>query len=157
MGFPTRISRSIFPQWAMRSLAGAAQILKPEECLTSDQINALVWQIIGSGLTAPLAWFSFSSAGARIASAESWNGNGSAPLRPVSAKTATGIYTLAFAATYLNEKGVAVPLELKGAKAFPQSTTAGMVATPSISGQVVTIKTTVGGVATDSACLVEVV
>ena len=155
MGFPTRISRSIFPQWLMRSL----QILKPEECLTDAQINHLAWQIIGAGLTAPLAWFTFDSIGVRLASAESWNGNASALLRPVSAKTATGIYTLTFAATYPNEKGVAVPLEIKGAKAFPQSTTANTVATPSVSGQVVTVKTTTAntGAAIDAACLVEIV
>ena len=141
MGFPTRISRAVFPIWEFLS---SRQLLKPEKVVSAEQFNLLAWQIIGNNIAGPFAWITWDSAGVRLASGESWNLNAETSKRGVSATTGTGIYTITYAATYPNDKGVETVFEHKACLPAPQSTTANLVAVGSLAGNVATIKISAG-------------
>lgn len=133
-------------------------ILDPKKHVSKDQLNLWKWEIAGNSITANKAWVVVSSAGAWVASGAKWNPKGDAALRPKCAKTATGVYTVTWAASYADQNGVSRQVTLYAAKAFPQTTTANIVAVASVSGVVATVKITTAntGVAIDCQFLLEV-
>lgn len=146
-GFPTRISRSAFGKRRRNRFA----IMNPDECVTAETFNLLLWQLAGMNATAPIAWVLVGADGTRFASAEAWNPDGDDTLRPTTSRSSAGVYLVIYAATYPDMDDVARPLVLIAGKASPQGSTAGMIGVCGFASNTITVKTTThAGVATDS-------
>lgn len=107
-GFPNRPGRRTFGP----ILKNASPVKNPELQPDADKFNLGFFQIAGSGLMVPRAWALVDGTGgggsARlVAHAESWNPDGDQPA-PVFAYTSTGLYTLTYQASYLDDNGASV-------------------------------------------------
>lgn len=137
LGFPIRAKRSTFGV----TREDRAATLNPKHSFGARYANLVFWQAAGVNVSAPIAWVLVSSAGARAASGEAWNPEGTDPLRPTCAKSSTGVYTVTFAATYPDMDGDAQAFVPTSCSVSINSTTAGMIAVWSISGSIITVKT----------------
>lgn len=157
-GFPLRPSRNTFGP----KMVNAGDVIRTDTDVDETMINLIMWQAAGGSVAGGLAWEVVSSAGARTGGGEAWNPNADPTLRPACAKTGTGVYTLTFETLYPDEDGQSKALQIVGALATPQTTTANITAVCSValvSGQwVVTVKTATGAsaAAVDCAFLVQV-
>lgn len=147
LGFPVRSRRSSFG--VTREDRAAA--MNPKHAFGARYANLVFWQLAGANVTTPRAWALVTSAGVRSASGESWNSEGDDALRPTCAKSSTGVYTATFAATYVDMDGDAQAFTPTSCSVSVNSTTAGMIAVWSISGSVITVKTSdAAGTLTDA-------
>lgn len=147
IGFPIRARRSSFGV----TREDRAATLNPKHAFGARYANLVFWQTAGCNVTNPLAWVLVTSAGTRSASGEAWNSEGDDTLRPTCAKSSTGVYTVTFAATYADMDGDQQAFTPTSASVSVNSTTAGMIAVWSISGSVVTVKTSdAAGTLTDA-------
>jgi len=121
-GFPTRPLRPAFgPEPKNRF-----PVRDPERELDGETVGKLMMhQITGSGLTVPRAWFVLNGLAVTpvlLSRAEAWNPKGVTDVdfpAPVVARTAQGIFTVTYAATFKDETGVAMTLDLIAAVAHP--------------------------------------
>lgn len=146
-GFPTRISRSAFG----RRRRNRNAIINPDECVTAETFNLILWQLAGMNATAPIAWVLVEADGTRLGSGEAWNPDSDDRLRPTSSRSSAGVYVVTYAATYADMDDVARPMVLLAGRVGPQGSTAGMIGVCGFAGNTITVKTTThAGVATDS-------
>jgi hypothetical protein len=105
------------------------------------------------------AWVVVASDGSWIADGAVWNPTGDVSLKPTTAQTATGIYTVEWATQYVDEEGTNRAITLYGGVACPQSTTANLVAVANIVNTTCTVKITTAntGAAADAKFLLFVI
>jgi hypothetical protein len=143
-GFPLRPSRNAFGP----KMVDAGEQIRPDTDVGARQFNLSWWQLAGVGITAPLAWVFVSGAGVLSASGEAWNPNADPTLRPVVARTGTGVYTVTYETTYDDEDGTPQPLTLVSGQLSVKSVVANVVGVWSsglVSGTwVYTVQTTAG-------------
>jgi hypothetical protein len=139
-GFPVPPSRDAFGPM----LEDYGVVTNPRRQIGADTFN-LAWRTLAScGQLVPKAWVFVSAAGVRGASAECWNPNADPTLRPVTARTSTGIFTVTFQPTYPDGDGNQQAVGLFSARPCAQGPTTNLVATAAIAANVVTVKITVG-------------
>lgn len=114
---------SSFPSRFLRSLLGpkffnAFPVENPENQVGDKQFNAAFHAVAGMNLIVSRAALiaTYSGGSFQIAhQAEAWNPE-AAQAHPSLARTSAGVYTYTFAASYLDEDGVAVPTVLAAAR-----------------------------------------
>lgn len=149
MGFPSRISRlALGPKRSNR-----APVQNHEFFIDATYLNLLMWQTAGMNVCAPRAFAYVNAAGTLVASGEAWDPNGL--VVPTVARPSTGTYTITYDATYDNELGVSVALDLIGADAKVQGTDPAIVAAQRVtSNRVVEVYIEDGGVAANADFIV---
>jgi hypothetical protein len=116
-GFPSRVSRDTFGP----TLRNAWAVENPEIHIPAEAFNTAFHQLAGMNVAHPVraivvAEYDGVSAMTVSYRAEAWNSKGD-QVHPVVARTGAGVYTVTFAASYLNELGASVPTSLLYAKA----------------------------------------
>lgn len=116
LSFPKRPQRSSFGP----KLVNNYPVETPNSDVGDVAFNAAFWTIAGLAGVLPrascIATYSPLSTSFVVShQAEAWNPNGD-QAHPVLGRTNTGIYSYTFASTYLDEDGIAVPMDLKGAR-----------------------------------------
>lgn len=115
-GFPLRLSRDSLGPTLRDNYAAD----NPETDIPARAFNALFWQVAGMNAVHPVRAAAVveyaGSVLSTIYQAEAWNPNNDVA-HPVIARTGTGVYTVTFASTYLDETGASVPTTLLYARA----------------------------------------
>jgi hypothetical protein len=125
-GFPTRTSR--------RNLAGilnaALRAVQPDEDLGGDDLNAILWCLAGHNQAGALCWAHVADDGTLERHGEAWNPEADPALAPTTATTGTGVYTITYPDTALDEDSLpsaenasAAPLDLGTIWVTPQGAT----------------------------------
>jgi hypothetical protein len=115
LGFPKRPLRSAFGP----KLEDAYPVENPNTQRGASSFNGELWNTAGMGLVAARVGLIASWTGAAFSivhQAEAWNPEGD-QAHPVLARSALGRYSYTFAATYKDEDGVAVPTDIRAARA----------------------------------------
>lgn len=117
-GSPLRPSRAAFgPRYRNRR-----PVLNPEKEVGEAVFNLAFWQLAGLGVTGGAMTSTLLTAeGALVSSAESWDPDGSGT-PPVVEHLGTGIYRVTYPASVPDETGAEQMVELRAAKAYPQTT-----------------------------------
>lgn len=116
-GFPLRISRDTFGP----TLVDAWPVENPETHIPAVAFNLVFHQLAGMNAAHPVRYvlvaeYDGISAMTTLYQAEAWNPNND-QAHPVLARSGTGVYTVTFAASYLDELGAAVGTQLLFASA----------------------------------------
>jgi hypothetical protein len=123
MGFPLRLLRQSFGP--LEVLAKRLTIW-PDRELGPELMKLLLWQLSGSGLGSSLCWGKFTSSGSNptfVAGGSAWRPDDQSFANPATkTRSGAGVYEIAYSSTYLDHRGVAQPLALSAAIAFPQGT-----------------------------------
>jgi len=117
-GFPLRVSRDTFGP----TLRDLYPVENPESDISAQAFNLLFHQVGGlnvSNVTRAVVVAEYDGVSTmRVAyQAEAWNPNGE-QAHPVVARTGTGVYTVTFASSYLDESGASVTTQLPWARAM---------------------------------------
>lgn len=118
-GFPTRHSRAAFGPTPSNKYP-TRNPAKEGDAATFDLVFAMVAAASGA---LPLAWAILDWDGATLtlgSAFESWDQ--SASIVPIVARSAAGIYTLTYDATYPDKDAVSIATNLRGAIVVPQTT-----------------------------------
>lgn len=117
LGFPRRFTRDALGP----TLRNTYPVENPETDIGAEEtFNPVFHQITGMNLVVPRAALVAEWGGASFTlwhQEEAWNPKRS-QAHPVLARTGAGLYTYTFAATYLDENGVAIPTALVAARAW---------------------------------------
>jgi hypothetical protein len=155
-GFPVVPSLLAF---GPRKLKNEGSATNSDTEASAEMLNLWKWQIAGLGMAVAKAWVVVASDGSWIADGAVWNPTGDVSLKPTTAQTATGIYTVEWATQYVDEEGTNRAITLYGGVACPQSTTANLVAVANIVNTTCTVKITTAntGAAADAKFLLFVI
>lgn len=119
-GSPTRISRSALGPTKRNATTG---LIHPALFQGATEVELAYWTIAGLSVASGRAWALVTWDGATsvslTAAGESWDPNSASA--PTVLRTATGVYTVTYAASYNDETGTAVATNLLGAAVSPQS------------------------------------
>lgn len=110
-GFPSRFLRAALGP----KFVNSRPIESPESDIGDKQFNAAFWQLAGANLVLPrVSLIAHYTGGNFVYSqqAEAWNPDQAQP-HPALARVSAGAYTYTFAASYLDEDGLAVPTVLR--------------------------------------------
>jgi len=164
-GFPLTPSRDTFGP----TLEEWGKVRNPKREIGQATWNLTFWQLAAISQLIPIARVELAAAdGARVASAEGWNPNGSVGLKPACARTGTGVYTVTYAATYADEptannpNGVQRPFVPRTGRVTVRGVDGGVtsdrVGIATVVGQVITVRTTIAssGNLVDAPFLLEV-
>lgn len=160
MGFPNRILR----QHLGSKLQDRRRVENPKTEAGAARLNLLEHTAVGAGLVVARAslvaeWNATLSAFSILHQEEAWNTD-HAQAHPVLARLGTGRYTYTFAATYLDNDGVAQPLAIIAARPSPvivlPSSLTDVTARTSLSGSMLYLNTYNNGTLTDMRFLLEV-
>jgi hypothetical protein len=113
-GWPSRIIRSLLGPVLVDDYAAE----NPDTDIPAAAFNTAFHQLAGLNVMLPRAGVvaSYSGTLTVIYQSEAWNADG-AQVHPVLARSGTGLYTLTFAATYLDELGASVATSIVFARA----------------------------------------
>lgn len=154
MGWPTRISRSAL---GPRPLKNRYPVRDHERELGAELVGLAWWQLAGLNVVGERAWALVRGAdGQLLDSGEVWDPD--ALVVPTTSRTSTGIYVVEYAATYPDDQGNAITLDLRAAEAAPQTATPNTVATCNVSSsRIVTVRVTLAntGALVDADVLVK--
>lgn len=123
ISFPKRPQRSSFGP----KLVNNYPVENPNSDVPDTALNGVFWTAAGLAGVLPRASCIASYTGGQFVishQAEAWNPNGD-QAHPTLARTNTGVYSYTFASTYLDEDGVAVPMDLKGSRVTCPSISSG--------------------------------
>jgi len=119
-GFPTRTTRAAFGPTKLNLSSG---LISPEYYQGATELNLAYWQLAGLALAGSRAWVLVTWDGATsvsvTAAGEAWDVT--AASAPTVARSAAGVYTVTYAATYVDETDTAVAVSLYGANITPMS------------------------------------
>lgn len=122
-GFPIRPTRAAFGP----KPKNARPVKNPAQEMDGPTIGDLLfWQVSGMGAVSPVAWLlvplaTVNGAVANVVHAESWNPNNDpAVVAPVVTRTAAGIHTVQYAATYADKDGIVQNTNLNFAQPIAQ-------------------------------------
>jgi len=122
-GFPTRTTRAAFGPTKINATTG---LVDPSRYQGANEVNLDYWQTAGMSLAVCRAWALVTWDGATAvsltASGEAWDPK--AQYVPTVARASAGVYTVTYAATYLDETDAAVSTAILAASATPQSSSA---------------------------------
>jgi len=119
-GFPTRTTRAAFGPTKRNATTG---LINAELYQGATEVNLDYWQTAGMSLSAPRAWALVTWDGATAVSltagGEAWDPTNASV--PTVARTGAGVYTVTYAATYVDETDTAVATSLLAAAVSPMS------------------------------------
>lgn len=119
-GFPTRTSRTAFGPTKLNASTG---VVHPAYHQAAGETNLAYWQLSGLTVGGCRAWALVTWDGATsvslTAAGEAWDPNSASA--PTVARSATGVYTVTYAATYPDETDSAVSTALLGAIVSPMA------------------------------------
>lgn len=119
-GFPTRTTRAAFGPTKLNASSG---LMSPEYHTGATETNLAYWQLAGLALSGPRAWALVTWDGATAvsvtAAGEAWDVTNAST--PTVARSAQGVYTVTYSATYVDETATAVAVSLYGAVITPMS------------------------------------
>ena len=128
-GFPTRTTRAAFGPTKRNASVG---LVTPEYHAGATEINLDYWQTAGMSLAICRAWALVTWDGATsvslTAAGEAWDPTAAA--EPTVARSSAGVYTVTYAATYVDETDTAVSTSLLAASATPQGSPARSPSSP---------------------------
>lgn len=121
-GFPSRMGRLALGPLELRA---RRPTISPDQELSPEVAKLLFWQVSGVGLVAPLAGCLVNGAtGAVVSAWSAWRPDAQAAFAaPTPARTGPGVYSFAYAASYLDQDGTEVATALRAARVTPQSLT----------------------------------
>lgn len=157
MGFPTRIGRSALGP----SKTNQRRVIDPTKEISSVEWNLVRWEVAGMAGVVPQAWVFATFTGpdqiAVTAHREAWAPDGTSSA-PTISRTSAGLYVITYDATYPDENGTAVAIQLFGGTVGPSATTNlnGVASVSSNRIVTVSIFTANSAAATDSSFLVAV-
>lgn len=116
MGYPSRISRTALgPIYEDRR-----PVKDPTREVGRTWVNLVSWQVAGGSVVGPLAKVFVESDGETRWASEAWDPNGDSA--PTTTRVSPGVYQVVYAASYPDDEGTLITTALKGAAAFPQTT-----------------------------------
>lgn len=136
-GYPNRPSRTSFGP----KLKNPKPVTNPETQADAGAFNLDFWQISGAGLMVPRAWAVLDATSGTMtmpANAEAWNPN-KTQAAPTPARSGVGLYTLAYAASYLDNNDSSIGLAIVAAMAFPLNSISRRIAPSTVAGTTITI------------------